>query len=534
MANVIDRNIRPPGSPNVPILESEDASGVDRLFRLEFQSLILAQVSDAIVSIDNDGRVTYLNASAEHQYEVASIDAVGRPLTDLYTYRWLSAEDDAHATESLERQGFWRGENLHVLRSGRVLHVESSVTVLKNGSGAPLGLLAVIRDISEQKRIEETLREADRQKDEFLAILGHELRNPLAPIRTAVGILRAHGSPDRLPARARDVIDRQVALMTRLIDDLLDVSRLSRGKVTLQRRPLQLDHVLGAAIETALPIIEEHRHHFEQRRSAESICIDGDLARLSQVFANLLNNAAKYTPAEGTICIDVERRNDAVEVRVTDTGQGIAPERLDTIFGLFAQGAGSGAPPLGGLGIGLAIARRLVELHGGTLTASSGGAGRGATFTVTLPTLPATAEPSDRSDPQSVVKRRLTRRVLVVDDSIDAADTTATLLESAGCTVRAVYSGEEALNQLEAFRPDIVLMDLGMPGLNGLDVCRQIRSSPSGPALIIVAVTGWGQDEDRRRTRQAGFDAHLVKPVAPEDLLNFVENARNIGDKDRL
>jgi len=257
--------------------ESEDARGVDRLFQLEFQSLILAQVSDAIISIDNGGRVTYLNASAEHQYEVASIDAVGRPLTDLYTYRWLSPEDEAYASESLERQGFWRGENLHVLRSGRVLHVESSVTVLKSGSGTPLGLLAVIRDVSEQKRNEEALREADRQKDEFLAILAHELRNPLAPIRTAAGILRAHGSHDRLPARARDVIDRQVAHMTRLIDDLLDVSRLSRGKVTLQRRPLQLDHVLDAAIETALPVIEEHRHHFEQRRSAASIYIDGDL-----------------------------------------------------------------------------------------------------------------------------------------------------------------------------------------------------------------------------------------------------------------
>ena len=525
-----DRNIRPAGTPSVPILESEEGRSADRLSQLEFQSLILGQVSDAIISIDNEGRVTYLNASAERQYEVRRSDAVGRPLSDLYTYRWLSPEDEAHATKSLERQGFWRGENLHVLRSGRVLRVDSSVTVLTNKSGTPLGLLAVIRDVTEQKRIEETLREADRQKDEFLAILAHTLRNPLAPIRTAVGILRAHGSQDRLPARARDVIDRQVAHMTRLIDDLLDVSRLSRGKVTLQRRPLQLDHVLDAAIETALPVIEEHRHHFEQRRSAASICIDGDLARLSQVFANLLNNAAKYTPAEGTIAIDVEQRNDAVEVRVMDTGQGIAPERLDTIFGLFAQGSGSGAPPLGGLGIGLAIARRLVELHGGTLTASSGGPWRGATFTVTLPTLPATAEPGDRPDPQSVAKRRLTRRVLVVDDSIDAADTTATLLESAGCAVHAVYSGEEALNQLEAFRPDIVLLDLGMPGLHGLEVCRQIRSSPSGRSLFMVAVTGWGQDDDRRKTRAAGFDAHLVKPVAPEDLLNVVENARTGGD----
>jgi PAS domain S-box-containing protein len=426
----------------------------------------------------------------------APVRAEYRVLNPDSTYRWLSVNGQVH---------FETGD----------------------GTQQPAVGIGTTRDVSEQKRIEETLREADRQKDEFLAILAHELRNPLAPIRTAVGILRAHGSQDRLPARARDVIDRQVAHMTRLIDDLLDLSRLSRGKVTLQRRPLQLDQVLDAAIETALPVIEERRHQLEQRRSDARICIVGDLARLSQVFANLLNNAAKYTPAEGTISIDAEQRDHAVEVRVTDTGQGIAPERLDPIFGLFAQGSGAGAPTLGGLGIGLAIARRLVELHGGTLTASSAGAGRGATFTVTLPTLPATAEPCDRADPQSVAKRSVKRRVLVVDDSIDAADTTATLLESAGCAVRAVYSGDESLKQVEAFRPEIVLLDLGMPGLNGLDVCRQIRSSPSGRSLFIVAITGWGQEEDRRRTREAGFDAHLVKPVAPEELLNIVEDARN-------
>jgi signal transduction histidine kinase/CheY-like chemotaxis protein len=404
--------------------------------------------------------------------------------------------------------------------SGQV-HFDSA-----SGTGRPVVGIGTTRDITEQKRAEQALREADRKKDEFLAILAHELRNPLAPIRTAVGILRAPGVPEPLLARSRDIIERQVAQMTRLIDDLLDVSRLSRGKVTLQTGPLLLSQVLDAAVETARPAIEERRHRLEQHRFAHVVCLEGDLARLSQVFANLLNNAAKYTPAEGTISIDVHPRPGAVDVRVRDTGQGVAPDRLEAIFDLFTQGSGPAAPSLGGLGIGLALARRLVELHGGTLTASSAGPGRGATFTATLPTRPASNRPSEQAEPDPVRPRRLGRRVLVVDDSADAADTTATLLESAGCAVRAAYSGEEALREVEAFRPEIVLLDIGMPGLDGLEACSRIRSLPGGGSLFLVALTGWGQDEDRRKTREAGFDAHLVKPVAPDALLNMVEQGR--------
>ena len=756
---------------------------------LELQALILAQVSDAVISIDNDGRVTYLNASAEQQYEVTAAEAIGRPLSEIYAYRWVGPDDEARAAASLARDGFWRGENLHVLRSGRHVHVESSVSALKAPNGAPLGLLAVIRDVTaarhladelrereerfrralsietvgvlfftldgritdangafermsgygreelrktvhwrqltapefleataraaggllasgetapyekqmirkdgsrwwglfaprrlagsgaaaecvefiiditdakraetalresderqrmaldaaelgtwrhevatgrveldaraqehygmesksadisqllarihpedlprlqraivaaldparrapvraeyrvlkpdtsyrwlsingqvhfeaasgtdrpvagigttrdvtEQKQVEETLREADRKKDEFLAILAHELRNPLAPVRTAVGILRAPGVPEPLLARSREIIERQVAHMTRLIDDLLDVSRLSRGKVTLQRGRLVLDQVLDAAVETARPAIEERHHRLEQHRSGNVVSLDGDLARLSQVFANLLNNAAKYTAAQGTISIEVDERRGAVDVRVTDTGQGIAPERLDAIFDLFAQGSGPTVPPAGGLGIGLTLARRLVELHGGTLMASSAGPGRGATFTVTLPTHGADDQRGDRAEPEAARTRHLRSRVLVVDDSADAADTTAVLLQSAGCAARAVYSGEEAVRQVEEFRPEIVLLDIGMPGLDGLEACSRIRSLPGGHSLFLVALTGWGQEEDRRKTRAAGFDAHLVKPVAPEALLNVIERRRNLDPDD--
>jgi PAS domain S-box-containing protein len=385
--------------------------------------------------------------------------------------------------------------------------------------------VAVVLDITERKRAEQALREADRRKDEFLAILAHELRNPLAPIRTAVGILRSAGVPEPVRERSRDVIERQVAHMTRLIDDLLDVSRLSRGQMSLQRGPVLLDQVIDAAIETARPAIEQHRHRLERHRAGSFVFLDADLARLSQVFANLLNNAAKYTPAGGTVAIEVTERPGAVDVRVTDTGDGISPDRLDGIFDLFAQGSGGTRSTIGGLGIGLALARRLVELHGGTLTASSPGLGRGSTFIVSLPTISATSPTSRDGDRRKAAARPLGRRVLVVDDSVDAADTLATFLETAGCEARATYDAEQALAVLARFEAEIVLLDVGLPGVDGLEVCRRIRSLPQGRSMFVVAITGWGQDEDRRRTRDAGFDAHLVKPVKPDALLQVVEQA---------
>jgi PAS domain S-box-containing protein len=613
-------------------------------------------VSDAVISINNGGLVTYLNPSAERQYDRTAERALGRPLADLYTFRWINKEDEAAAAAALERRGFWHGENLHVRHDGRTLHVDSSVSVLHDASGAAVGLLAVIRDvtaarraeealresnqrqrmaldaaalgtwrhriedgvveldararahygvdaprvaideiltrihpddagvlrqaiaasldparraavraeyrvvksdgtvcwlaisgqvqfddsggaprptigvgttrdITEQKHAEDSLREADRRKDEFLAILAHELRNPLAPIRTAVGILRTPSVPDPIAARSRDVIERQVAHMTRLIDDLLDVSRLSRGKMNLQRGPLLLDQVLDAAVETARPWIQERRHAFEQRRLAEAVCLEGDLARLSQVFANLLNNAAKFTPADGRIQLDVAEGTDRVEVRVTDSGQGIAPEHLDAIFDLFTQSTNAGAPAAGGLGIGLTLARRLVELHGGSLTAASDGPGRGATFTVTLPVSPSAHAGCAPGQPEPARARNLGRRVLVVDDNVDAAETSAALLAAAGCVVDVAFSGEQALASASRFQPEIVLLDLGMPGLSGIDRCARLRDTAAGGALYIAAVTGWGQDEDRRRTQAAGFDAHLVKPVPPDALLALIEQA---------
>jgi two-component system CheB/CheR fusion protein len=392
--------------------------------------------------------------------------------------------------------------------------------IQSTGSG-----VAIVLDITERKHAEQALRDANRRKDEFLAILAHELRNPLAPIRTAVGILQSNGVPESLRVRSRAIIERQVAHMTRLIDDLLDISRVSRGKMSLQHEPLLLDHVLDAAIETARPVIEEHGHRLEQRRGTAPVPLSGDLARLSQVFANLLNNAAKYTSKGGMISIFIKAHPTKVDVEVTDTGQGIAVERLDSIFDLFAQGSGNSNTTVGGLGIGLALARTLVELHDGTLTVSSPGVGSGSTFTVSLPTIRLAQQTQEARERKEPITRNLGRRVLVVDDGVDAADTTAALLTVAGCVTRVLYSGGEVLAQIIDFEPVVVLLDIGMPAVDGLAVCRQIRSVPEGKSLFIVAITGSGQDDDRRKTREAGFDAHLVKPVAPDALLHLVEHA---------
>ena len=391
-----------------------------------------------------------------------------------------------------------------------------------DGVERPITAIGTTRDVTDQKSVEVTLRDADRRKDEFLAILAHELRNPLAPIRTAVAILRAPGVPERVATRSRDIIERQATQMARLVDDLLDVSRLSRGKMSLKRDRVRLDDVLDAAVETARPLIEEHGHRLSDHRSLHPIVLDADQARLSQVFANVLNNAAKYTPAGGAIAIEVTDRQDRVEIRITDTGRGIASDQLERIFDLFAQGTGDST--VGGLGIGLALARRLVELHGGQLTATSAGPGKGATFAIRLPTI-ASAEQRDPrtvSEPPPASSCR-GHRVLIVDDNVDAADTAAMLLQSNGCAVRTAYGGEQALKALAAFAPDVVLLDIGMPGMDGLETCRRIRSGPGGSSIYIVAVTGWGQEESRRQTQLAGFDAHLVKPVAPEALLQLLE-----------
>ncbi|MFN7983903.1 MAG: PAS domain S-box protein [Vicinamibacterales bacterium] len=377
-------------------------------------------------------------------------------------------------------------------------------------------------DITDRKMVEEELREADRRKDQFVAILAHELRNPLAPIRTSIALLKTRQLSDPMMLRSRDIIDRQIAQMARLLDDLLDVSRLSRNTLTLQRSHVLLRDVLAAAIETAIPLIEPRGHGIALEGLDDTIGLDGDAARLIQVFGNLLTNAAKYSPPHSTITVHVRIEADTAIVEVRDTGVGIAREHLESVFGLFAQIPGADPANTSGLGIGLALVRRLVDLHGGTITAASAGRGRGSTFTVRLPAL--RLLPTLSTHPQPVVTEVpvIKRRVLVADDNEDAADTIGLLFAELGCEVRTVYAGESALREAEAFRPEVVFLDLGMPDLDGREVCRQIRSQTWGANMMLVALTGWGRDEDRRRTRVAGFDEHIVKPADPDALVRLL------------
>lgn len=384
------------------------------------------------------------------------------------------------------------------------------------------GVVCHFYDLSERQRVANELREADRRKDEFLAMLAHELRNPLAPIRTAVGILQASQVHDPVAARCRDIIDRQVGMMSRLLDDLLDVSRLSHGRLLLQDQLLALDRVLATAIETSRPLFDQRRQTFAADIDA-GLVVRGDATRLTQLFANLLNNAAKYTPDDGRISVRACRDGDHAVVRVRDTGVGIAPEMLERVFDLFTR-ADERDPRSDGLGVGLTLARQLAEMHGGRLTVASEGPGHGSEFAVWLPvTAPSEGEELEIGG-RSAVASRASARILVVDDNVDAADTTAMLLEDLGCDVRAVYSGEAAVAMAAAWHPTVVFMDLGMPGMDGFAAGERLRSLPNGGDLTLVALSGWGQARDRDRSLRAGFDQHLTKPVDPEILRQLVRD----------
>jgi PAS domain S-box-containing protein len=387
-------------------------------------------------------------------------------------------------------------------------------------------------DISVRKRMEMALREAafalrdaDRRKDEFLATIAHELRNPLAPIRNAVQLLKLTPHPVPQARTARDIIERQVQHMVRLVDDLLDVSRITLGHVNLKREPLTLGAVLSEALETARPALEAAGHSLHVELPGEQLQLEGDATRLSQVFQNLLDNATKYTPRGGRISVTAERRGEEAVVAVSDTGLGVPPDMQERIFELFTRCHSGGDVKVVGLGVGLALARQLVELHRGRMTVKSEGAGRGATFTVCLPlSVSAPSAVASTVEPQSAPYQR-DRRILVVDDNRDAAESLRMLLEFLGCTVSVAFDGKQAIETFENCRADTVLLDIGMPEMDGYEVARRIRAGPRGSDVLLIALTGWGQDEDKRRARAAGFDEHLTKPVDPM-LLNTLLNGR--------
>jgi len=373
----------------------------------------------------------------------------------------------------------------------------------------------------ELRQVEEVLREADRRKDEFLATLGHELRNPLNPIRSAVELLRRATPPDSEADRIQGIIERQVVHLTRLIDDLLDVSRITQGKLELRKAEVALDDVLNASIESARPLIEAAGQTLVAHSAGPSVRLHADAVRLAQVFANLLDNASKYSPRETRIDLAVKAGEGQVEIDVSDQGRGIAPEHQSRVFELFYQADRMVGRVPDGLGLGLTLVKRLVEMHGGGIEIHSEGLNRGTRFRVRLPLLKdveALGAPAPFSPPSA----HGPWRILVADDNQDSADSVAMLLRLDGHEVQVAYDGEEAARAADAGWPQILVLDIGMPRLNGYQVAEHVRTMPWGRDVVMIAATGWGQDEDRRRSIASGFDAHLVKPIDPRGLTRLM------------
>jgi signal transduction histidine kinase len=367
--------------------------------------------------------------------------------------------------------------------------------------------------LAERERTADVLRQADRRKDEFLAILAHELRNPLAPIRNSLQILRMTASADPTAERVCEMMERQVNHMVRLVDDLMEVSRITRGLIELRREETDLATLIRSAVDTSKPLIEAKEHQLAISLPSETVLLPGDPVRLGQVFSNLLNNAAKYTEARGQIWLSAKVEASDVTVSIRDNGIGLSADVLPVVFEMFMQVDRSANRSQGGLGIGLTLVKKLVELHGGTIAATSAGPGQGSEFTVRLPIVRTHGEMSTLPKERQASTQLPQRKVLVVDDNQDAAASLAMLLRYLGTNVEVANDGRSALAMIRSSRPDVVLLDIGMPGMDGFEVARQIRSNSENDHIILIALTGWGQAEDRNRTRDAGFNHHLVKPA---------------------
>jgi signal transduction histidine kinase/ActR/RegA family two-component response regulator len=417
-------------------------------------------------------------------------------------------------------------ETVRVTKDGRLIDISLTISPLRNDAGELIGASKVARDISLQKRAQRELEEADARKNEFLALLAHELRNPLGPIRHAIKILRARAPSSEELQWATNIIDRQTEHMTRLVDDLLDVARITRGTIELRRERVDIADIIKAAVESSGASIERAGHQLRVTPPMEPLFVEGDATRLTQIVANLLDNSAKYTDPGGRIWLTAEREGHEAVIQVKDTGIGIAPDVLPRIFDMFTQARLTLERAQGGLGVGLALVDRLVKLHGGNVSAYSGGLGKGSQFTIRLPALPAhrqaTPEPGPGAGRSGTEKHC---RILVVDDNEDSADSLAMLLHMLGHEVKTANDGESALGAAAEFRPDVAILDIGLPKVNGYDLAKQIREHPWARDMVLVALTGWGQEEHRRRSAESGFNHHLIKPVEFEVLQQILAAA---------
>jgi PAS domain S-box-containing protein len=493
----------------------EELRSSEERYRTLFESM---DEGFAVIEImrDASGRAVdyrFLETNPAFEKHTGLQDAVGRTMREIapgLEEHWFRTYGEVDAS----------GQAVRFENEARPLGRWFDVYAAPLGAGHPGRVALFFSDITERRRSEEDLRrlaeelaESDRRKTEFLATLAHELRNPLAPISNGLQLLRLPDADAAAKERTRAMMERQLRHLVRLVDDLLDIARISSGKVELKKEHVDLETVLASAVESSKPLLDLARHQLDVRVAEPGLQVVADTTRLAQVVSNLLNNAAKYTPDGGRIELAVRRDGQDAVIAVTDSGIGIPDESLPLVFEMFTQVGRTRERSQGGLGIGLALVRRLVELHGGTVTAHSAGVGQGSTFTVRLPLADSAASAAPTARPQEPAEGAPVFRVLVVDDNVDAAESLAALLELDGHETRVAHDGDAAIEQAREFRPEIVFLDIGMPGKDGYQVARELRGDPGHRDTMLVALTGWGAQDDRARTKSAGFDHHLTKPA---------------------
>ncbi len=471
---------------------------------------IVESSDDAIIGQTLDGRIASWNRGAVRLYGYTAEEIVGKPLSFLVP---PDHPDELPAIlERIKRGEFIEHfETERVRKDGNRVDVSLTISPVRNAEGKIIGASKIARDITARKA-------EDRRKNEFIALLAHELRNPLAPLRNALQIMRLAGNDREMVEESRTLMERQLQHLVRLVDDLLDVSRISQGKLELRKERITLATVVSNALDVCEALVKQQDHELTVTLPEEPVYVDADKTRLAQAVCNLLSNAVKYSDRGSRIWLTVEQQGSVAVIRVKDTGVGIPPPMLPKVFDLFTQIDRTLEKSQGGLGVGLTIVKRLVEMHGGSVEAHSEGYGRGSEFIVRLPVVLSAAREQQEDTGDQQVRQTARRRMLVADDNVDSASSLAMMLKLMGHEVCTAHNGVEAVEAAAAFRPDVILLDIGMPKMNGYDACRRIREQPGNGSVVIVALTGWGQDEDKRRSREAGFDGHLVKPVEPATL----------------
>lgn len=500
---------------------SERRAFEDALRKSEERFRLLAEgVRDcAIFLLSPEGIVSSWNSGAEHVKGYKTDEIVGHHFSRFYPPDDVEKKWPQQYLKLAEEQGSYEDEGWRIRKDGSRFWAHIMITALHDQDGYLYGFAKVTRDLTERRRVQ-SLELAEQRMKEFLALLSHELRNPLAPIRGALDVMRMATPEDPAHERARQIIDRQVSQISRLVDDLLDISRVTAGTIKLVNQTVDLREAVARAVETSMPLIKSRRHNLEQNLPTKPVMITGDQARLVQVLTNLLNNAALYTPNRGRIQLSLEVVNGRARIRVTDNGEGIPPDSLESIFNLFTQGERPSDRAQTGLGIGLSLARQLVEMQAGTLSAHSDGRGQGSEFTIELPiaTSPVPGSESKKSPGPAKKTAGKRLRILVVEDLPDVAESMTMVLQFWGHEVTVVPGGIEAIEAAPGFAPDVVLLDIGLPGMSGYEVARNLRQLPGFDEVTLIALTGYGQPSDREQALASGFDYHLVKGGSLDEL----------------